>query len=192
MKWVRLFEEFDTDIRNLTSLLRRYSVPIDNWGTGKSKTIQHLQDELDEKECYLSEENNNLIRYIEFVGIKIYFRDEEENLWTLKEDRQEFKDGRVRRRDMPNSVSEKMKAGEDAVLSAVRGIKEELGIDIEESQLIKRRDLDYNGGSISYPGLITKYKGHKFICYLEPHQFDVNGYIEVQKDKSTYFVWKKI
>lgn len=191
MKWIRLYEEFNTELRDLSSLLRKYNVPFDNWGTGKSKTLQHLKDELDEKECFLSEENNNLIRYIEFVGVKVYFRDEE-NLWVLKEDRQEFKDGRVRRREMPNSVSEKMKAGEDAALSAVRGIKEELGIEVEENQLIKRRDLDYNGGSISYPGLITKYKGHKFTCYLKPEQFDINGYVEVQRDKSTYFVWYKI
>jgi len=191
MKWISLFEEFESGLKDLETLLRKYNIPIDNWGTGKSKTIQHLHNEVEEKECFLSEENDNLIRYIEFVAIKIYFRDGED-IWILKEDRQEFKDGRVRRRNMSNSVSEKMKAGEDTNLSALRGIKEELGIDIDKSQLVKRRDLDYDGGSISYPGLITKYKGHKFICYLEQQQFNPSGYIEVQSDKSTYFVWYKI
>jgi hypothetical protein len=192
MKWIKLFEEFNENISELINILKKYNVPVDLWGMGKSKTIQHLQDELIEKECSLVEKENQLIRYIEFVGIKIYFRDQNNNLWALKEDRQEFKDGRVRRRNMPNSVSEKMKFGEDPAISAIRGIKEELGIDVEKDQLIKRRDLDYNGGSLSYPGLITKYKGHKFTCYLNINQFDINGYIEVQRDKSTFFVWKKI
>ena len=93
---------------------------------------------------------------------------------------------------MPSSVSEKMKFGEDPLKSAVRGIKEELGIDITPNQLSKRRDLFYDGGSLSYPGLQTKYKGHQYICELEHHQFDQDGYVEVQKDKKTFFVWHKL
>ncbi len=145
-----------------------------------------------EEECSIVDEGGYLVRYIEFVGIKIYYVDKDEELWILKEDRQEFRDGRIRRRDMPSSVSEKMKFGENPMIAAVRGIKEELGVEIEESQLTKRRDLDFNGGSISYPGLRAKYKGHQFICYLNHNQFNPNGYIELQKDKSTFFTWKKI
>ena len=59
-------------------------------------------------------------------------------------------------------------------------------------QLTKRRDLHYNGGSLSYPGLDTKYKGHQYNCQIEKEQFDPNGYIEIQKDKKTFFNWVKI
>ena len=57
--------------------------------------------------------------------------------------------------------SEKMKFGEDPLIAAIRGIEEELGIIVDANQLIKFRNLNYDGGSLSYPGLITKYKGHQ-------------------------------
>lgn len=192
MKWIKLFEEFENhDIDSLKDYLNNFSIPIDTWGTGKSKTVEHLLDELENEECFLSETDGTLIRSIEFVGVKIYYNQDNERL-VLKEDRQEFNDGRIRRRNMPSSVSEKMKFGEDPLKSAIRGIKEELGVDILSNQLSKRKDLSYDGGSLSYPGLKTKYKGHQFICELQSHQFDPSGYIEVQKDKKTYFVWHKL
>ena len=188
---IKLFEEFDYDINNLKIKLNKFSIPIDNWGTGKSKTIEHLFDELKNEECFLTEIDGTLVRSIEFVGVKIYHNENNER-WILKEDRQEFNDGRIRRRNMPSSVSEKMKFGEDILKSAIRGIKEELGVDISTNQLSKRKDLFYDGGSVSYPGLKTKYKGHQFICELQSHQFDPSGYVEVQRDKKTYFVWHKL
>jgi hypothetical protein len=192
MKWIKLFEEFEShDLNSLKNYLNKFSIPIDNWGTGKSKTIEHLFDELKNEECFLTEIDGTLVRSIEFVGVKIYHNENNER-WVLKEDRQEFNDGRIRRRNMPSSVSEKMKFGEDILKSAIRGIKEELGVDISTSQLSKRKDLFYDGGSVSYPGLKTKYKGHQFICELQSHQFDPSGYVEVQRDKKTYFVWHKL
>lgn len=190
---IKLFEEFEShDIDSLKTYLSKFSIPIEDWGTGKSKTLNHLLDELKNEECELIEIDNTLIRTIEFVGIKIYYTSNDDERWVLKEDRQEFNDGRKRRRNMPSSVSEKMKFGEDPSKSAIRGIKEELGVDIRPDQLSKRKDLFYNGGSVSYPGLTTKYKGHQYICQLEQSQFNPNGYIEVQKDKKTFFVWHKL
>ncbi len=188
---IKLFEEFNVDLENLKELLNGYNIPIELWGTGKSKTINNLLDELDNDECSLEEKDNKLTRYIEFVGIKIYYIKDDER-FILKEDRQEFNDGRVRRRDMPSSVSEKMVFGEDPVIAAIRGIREELGVKIEAHQLTKRSNLNYNGGSLSYPGLDTKYKGHKFICNLIDDQFNPSGYVEIQKDKKTFFIWEKL
>lgn len=192
MKWIKLFEEFDEELVELINLLKKYNIPCDIWGTGKSKTIQHLLDEIKGEECSVIEEHGSLTRYIEFVGIKIFFTDKEGTRWFLKEDRQEFNDGRTRRRNIPNSVSEKMKFGEDPLISAIRGIREELGVKIEAHQLSKRRDLHYDGGSVSYPGLETKYKGHRFLCEFKDDDFNPNGYIEIQRDKKTFFVWEKI
>ena len=195
MKYLKLFEYFNLDEiiteDDLVSKLKEYSIPIEYWGKGYAKTIGHLLDELKNDECVIIDKDGYLVRYIEFVGIRVYYKDGNDT-WVLKEDRQEFKDGRVRRRTMPSSVSEKMKFGEDPMLSAIRGIKEELDIDVTENQLIKRRELDYDGGSQSYPGLKSKYKGHQYTCYLKSHQFNPDGYVEVQKDKSTFFVWEKI
>lgn len=192
MNRLKLFEEFNDSMVELTNLLKKYEIPVELWGTGKSKTIGHLLDELQNKECYLEEKDSLLTRYIEFVGIKVYYTDENDQRWQLKEERQEFTDGRLRRRNIPSSVSEKMKSGEDPLIAAIRGIREELGIEIRGHQLSKYSDLHYDGGSVSYPGLDTKYKGHRFVCNLTKQQFNPNGYIEVQSDKKTFFVWIKL
>jgi len=195
MKYIKIFEDFNPNLINtveeLTNKLKEYSVPVEEWGTGEAKNVENLLDEIRGEECNLEDKGGYLIRSIEFVGVRIYHKDKDNVTWVLKEDKQEFKDGRVRRRNMPSSVSEKMKFGEDSLISAIRGIKEELGINVEGHQLIKMRDLFYNGGSQSYPGLRTRYKGHQFTCFFNDDQFDENGYIEVQKDKSTFFKWVK-
>jgi hypothetical protein len=195
MKYIKIFEDFNPGLINtveeLTNKLKEYSVPVEEWGTGEAKNVEHLLDEIRSEECNVEDKGGFLIRSIEFVGVRIYHKDKDNVTWVLKEDKQEFKDGRVRRRNMPSSVSEKMKFGEDPLISAIRGIKEELGVNVEVHQLIKMRDLFYNGGSQSYPGLRTRYKGHQFTCFLNSAQFDANGYIEVQKDKSTFFKWFK-
>jgi len=196
MKYIKIFEDFNLDeitgLSELTNKLKEYKIPVDYWGTGNAKTIEHLLDELKNDECSILDEGGYLVRYIEFVGIKVLYKDKEGNVFRLREDRQVFKDGRERRRpDMTASVAEKMKFGEDPLRSAIRGIEEELDIKVTTDQLRKLRDLSYDGGSQSYPGLKTKYKGHQFTCFLNDKQYKPNGYIEVQKDKSTYFVWHK-
>jgi hypothetical protein len=194
MRIIKLYEEFNYErlsIDELRNNLIDHGVPVESWGTGNAKTLNHLFKEIQEGECYLSDEGEYLTRYIEFIGVKVYYQ-EQGKMWFLNEDRQEFNDGRVRRRKMPSSVSEKMKSGEDPLVSAIRGIEEELGVKIESSQLSKRRDFTYNGSSVSYPGLSAKYKGHQYSCYLNKEQFNVNGYIEIQKDKKTFFVWEEL
>lgn len=195
MRIIKTYESFEfsniKSVGELQSKLSDYSIPVSLWGTGYAKTIEHLLDEILNEECIIKEVNGYLVRFIEFVGVRVLYKDENGETWLLKEDRQEFKDGRIRRRNMPSSVSEKMKFGEDASISALRGIKEELGIDISLNQLIKQRPFIYDGSSQSYPGLKSKYKGNHFTCYLNKEQFHKEGYVEEQKDKSTYFIWYK-
>ena len=196
MKYLKLFESFDVDninnINQLESKLKEYGIPYETWGKGYAKTTQHLLEELENEECAIFDEQGYLVRYIEFVGIRVFYTDRDGIRYILKEDRQIFNDGRVRKRTMQASVSEKMKFGEDPVISAERGVMEELGVKLKKDQLIKQRDLSYDGGSQSYPGLKTKYKGHVFNCNLKIDQYKPEGYIEKQKDKSTYFVWEKV
>ena len=186
---INLYEEFNYEKASFDELrnnLVEHGIPVERWGTGQSKTLKHLYNEIESGECSLSDEGEYLTRYIEFVAIKVYYR-KEEDLYFLREDRQEFNDGRIRKRNMPSSVSEKMKFGEDPVVTANRGIEEELGFRVESSQLSKRKDIVYNGSSVSYPGLTAKYKGHQYNCYITDEQFSDSGYIEVQKDKKTFF-----
>jgi hypothetical protein len=195
MKFIKKFESFGylqpNSIKELVEKLIEYKIPINEWGKGYAKTIEHLYEELQNDECSIKELDGYLLRTIEYVGVRILYKDSEGSTLLLKEDRQVFKDGRTRRRNMPSSVSEKMKFGEDATISAVRGIEEELGIKISYNQLIKQRPHFYDGGSQSYPGLKSKYKGNHFTCYLTDEQFNPDGYVENQKDKSTFFIWVK-
>jgi hypothetical protein len=196
MRHLKLFEYFKADeittSEELISKLAEYKIPYESWGKGYAKTVDHLLDELKNDECAIIDEQGYLVRYIEFVGIKVFYKTEDGAKYYLKEDRQVFRDGRTRRRTMQASVSEKMKFGEDPELSAIRGIAEELEINVDSDQLVKRRDLHYDGGSQSYPGLKSKYKGHVFNCNIRKDQYNPEGYVERQKDKSTYFVWEKI
>ena len=195
MRFIKLFEDFKSksfqSVEELENYLRKFSIPISSWGTGKAKTLQDLYEELINDECQLIESGESLHRIIEFVGIDVFYKDEKDNLYHLIEDRQEFNDGRIRRRKMLSSVSEKMKFGESPSIAGVRGIEEELNIKVSASQLTDHKDLQFNGSSMSYPGLIAKYKGHQFICYLTKEQFNLDGYVEIQKTKKTFFKWIK-
>ena len=62
MKYIKLFEYFDTNqvttVDDLINLLKKHSVPVDSWGTGNSKTVGHLMNELKNKECSLEDKVN--------------------------------------------------------------------------------------------------------------------------------------
>lgn len=195
MRYLKIHEEFTNDINNmndLTAKLNKYNISTEEWGTKKSKSIKYLLNELNEKECVLVEEDGGLVRYIEFVGIKVYYNDEDGNNWYLNEDEQIFTDGRKRRRTMQSSVSEKMIAGEDPKDGAVRGAMEEIGVKLDINKLTSLRDISFNDNSPSYPGLQTKYKGYQFTTVINKYQFNPDGYVEKQEDKSTFFKWVKI
>jgi len=195
MKYLKLYEDFNLsdipDMSELINKLKEYKLPIEQWGTGESKTIEHLWNELTTKECSIVDEGGYLVRYVEFVGVDVFYKDKKGDIYILQEDRQEFKDGRVRKRDMISSVSEKMKSGEDPLESALRGVEEEIGISLSSSDLTPLRNISKNAGSQSYPGLTSKYNGYKFTCFINDEQFKPDGYVEVQKDKSTFFKWQK-
>ena len=194
MKHLFLFENYphrSGGLMDLEKYLIKFSIPLNEWGKGYAKTIEHLFLEIESEECSLTEENGILIRNIEFVMCEIFYR-KGEKIYKLIEDKQIFKDGRIRRRKKDSSVSEKMKIGENPIQSLIRGIDEELGVSLNESQLSREEDLKEEEFSQSFPGLMTRYKGHNFTCFFNDSQYNPKGYIENQKDKSTYFVWEDI
>lgn len=193
MKHLLLFENYrenSVDLRTLEEYLLRFNIPINEWGKGYAKTTNHLLSEIESGECRILEEGKKLIREIEFVMCEIFYL-EGETLFKLIEEKQVFNDGRTRIRDKESSVSEKMIIGEDPIESLIRGIEEELGISIKENQIEKEKGIEKIEISQSFPGLMTKYNGHNFTCFLERSQYNPGGYIETQKDKKTYFVWKE-
>ena len=84
-----------------------------------------------------------------------------------------------------------MKPNENPREAMLRGVKEELGIDGEinltETEVGEKLII-----SPSYPGLQSQYVTYKFEAILNVKQFNPDGYIEEQSDKTTYFTWEEV
>ncbi len=93
---------------------------------------------------------------------------------------------------MEASVAEKIdKYDKNLIQSVIRGIKEELSISLDIGQITELGELDKEMLSMSYPGIITKIKLYKFLVILDDDQYISEGYMEIQEDKKTYFVWRE-
>jgi hypothetical protein len=179
-------------VETLKSQLESAGINTAEWGTGQAKTLAHLVKEIDGGETILvTNEVGELLRKVTVGGADIYYVSSEGKKYRLKEEKQIFKDGRERRRDLGQAVSEKMKPSEDPKEAMIRGIQEELGISGE----IILEDMgteEKTTTSPSYPGLKSQYINYKFRTTLNSDQFNPDGYIEEQTDKSTYFIWEEI
>ena len=193
--FIRSFESFKSiELENkyldFLDLLKKYNVPIEKYGTEKFKTIGHLYNEIKEGETILKVENGELVRHVSFVGARVIFKTE--SGWLhLYEEKQVFKDGRVRRREhMPYSAAEKFKTGEDPKKVIIRGVKEELGIVLGPNQFTFYNEVRVEENN-DYPGIKSFHKGHEFLIVLKENQYEPEGYIERQVDKDVYFKWKE-
>src|SRR5688572_28804027 len=122
-----------------TQLLSKYNIPFGSWGSGNSKTLDHLLKEINIGEAKLIETENGLLRTVNVIVMDVYFNDGESKL-KLFEDRQVYKNGRIAKRQPPNSLLEKIKPDEEPFIGARRTLAEELGItsDLEIKDLGSR------------------------------------------------------
>ena len=161
-------------------------------GVLEAKTLAHLQKEIESGETVLITGNEGeLLRKVVVGGADVFYVSPEGKKYRLKEDRQVFKDGRERRRDLGQAVSEKMKPDENPNDATIRGIQEELGIG-GEIILTETGTDEQLLSSPSYPGLQSQYIRHRFEAVLSHEQFREDGYVEEQSGKSTYFVWEEV
>jgi 8-oxo-dGTP pyrophosphatase MutT (NUDIX family) len=183
-------QNIDQEIASLRNRLEQAGISTTEWGKGEAKTLAHLVKELCEGDCSLVEENGTLIRTVIVGGADVLY-ETPDGTFRLKEEKQVFNDGRERRRDLGSAVSEKMKPDEAPGEAMVRGLREELGIRGDVA-LCYEGESGRTLESPSYPGLTSRYVNHKFTAILRADQFRPEGYIEVQDDKSTYFVWQRV
>lgn len=140
------------DFENASELeewLRSRQVDVDAWGTGGSKTVATLWEELQRGESQLQEVP--LRRLVRVVRVIIRRGDR-----VLVEVAQELDDGRRRyRRQAP---SEKLRPAEEPEGAAVRCLAEELGV-TRDVHLVpdSTRRWERERESVSYPGLRTCY-----------------------------------
>ncbi len=171
----------------LEQFLLKNKLPIEDWGSGNAKTVDHLFKEIIKGETKIEFIDNELVRHVRALSITVLYKD-----LILKEDYQKFKDGRVRKRKMDASVAEKLDKNDRNLISAViRGIKEELDVDISESQISNNGKNRKIMDSMSYPGLNSIIDLFKYTVILNDSQYNPDGYVENQEDKSTYFKWIK-
>jgi hypothetical protein len=172
--------------------LKAHQIPIETWGTGKAKTVDHLVKEVVEGEAVLTTtETGELVRQISVIGMDVFHKGADGKTYKLVEDKQVFKDGRERRRELPTSMGEKVQPGEDLDEAAVRAVREELGVegDLPVEHVNTTRKVRESN---SYPGLNGEYVIHDYRSWLTSEQFKQEGYIERQADKDVYFVWREI
>jgi hypothetical protein len=176
----------------LKNILKRGGIDFSQWGKGETKTLNHLQREIENGECTLIiGKQGEVLREVVIARANIFYISKEGKKYRLKEEKQVFKDGRERRRNLKYSLNEKVKFGENIKEAMIRGIKEELGIEGDLS--LKETGIEEETeDSPSYPGLKSHYIYHNFEVSLNDQQFNPNGYIEDQEDKTTYFIWEEI
>lgn len=174
----------------LRQFLTENKIPLHLWGTGKAKTFEHLIKELAEGEATIELLHNGTVqRRADGAGIIVYYHDGVSR-WRLKEDRQVFKDGRTRTRTMTSSIGEKLRPNENPRIAARRALHEELGID-EEIELIDLGPVVKGPvASESYPGTWSISTSYIFETTLPRHLYKTE-YVEVQADKTNYYVWVK-
>ena len=140
--------------------------------------------------CF-DEERGIWVRELKAIEVRVFHRSLDGNTYILKEDRQVFKDGRVRRRGF-SWVAEKMEKDENSFMAAERAIKEELGLLSPFASWPEHIDNEvFEQKSRSYPGLMTEYSIDRFKVYLTPEQFVPEGYVEEQENLTTFFVWEE-
>ncbi len=184
----------ESERETILARLKSHGIDTSTWGTGSAKTVDHLLKEVSDGEVELVERNGQLYRELTLVNVDVVYTDEDNQQLHLVEDKQVFNDGRVRNRKgiVGASLSEKIKSEENRPEAAIRALKEELGIEIGDNEMSSYDTIDDTFESPSYPGLQTHYQGEKFRIVLHSDQFKSGGYVEVQKDKNTYFVWEKV
>jgi hypothetical protein len=173
------------NLEHLNQTLNDYDINPNNWGNGDTRTLKELYKEIVDGETELTEVDGELIRTVTVVGIVVTCND-----FKLKEDRQEFTDGRIRHRDLSVSCAEKLIKGETPKQAAVRCIKEELGIEIHERELTPHVSHSNKDLSSSYPGLKCIYHRNPFDYEMKMEYFKPEGYQEFQENKTTYFIWQ--
>lgn len=145
------------DVRSPEELalwLEQRGVPTNGWSRGQAKSVTDLFQELEAGECELR--TSPLKRVLRGVAELLIAQGDA----VLIEARQEFGDGRYRKRG--TLPAEKMRAGEDPLTAARRCVVEELGRPagaISSLERVSTRQVAKE--SQSYPGLLTEYTFHQ-------------------------------
>lgn len=176
----------------LLEMLIDADIPVEAFGIGGAKTVQHLLTEVQDGESLMSiDSEGKLFREVSVLWLDVLCM-REDGVYALREDRQEFRDGRVKRRNLSSSLGEKLKPGELPQDAVTRALAEEIGFNGEVTELYSLGHEETTRTPDNYPGLETDYHFHKYLTVIPAQAFCPDGYIEHQSDKTNYYVWERI
>lgn len=186
------YNEEDFTVVALEDLLVSAGIDITAWGKGEARTVAHLHKEICEGETILRiTPEGKIVRSVRVAWVDVLFFDGLGNVYQLVEDRQEYRDGRTRRRQLDSSLGEKFKRGEAPDEAAMRALREELGVQSYKSlHSIGSKQTTYTPSG--HPGLVTDYDMYHYVAVLDEANFNPDGYVEVQPDKTNYYTWELI
>ncbi|PKO07129.1 MAG: hypothetical protein CVU41_03405 [Chloroflexi bacterium HGW-Chloroflexi-3] len=137
-------------VESLRQWLLTQSFDLDSWNRGQAKSVDHLFEEINNRESSI--QLKPPLRVVNVVQVLISHEGK-----FLLELEQELDDKRTRKRSIP--PSEKMKPGENCLDAAKRCLLEELQIPDNDVEILSEccKAIYQYRNSRSYPGLRTKY-----------------------------------
>lgn len=135
--------------------------------------------------------SEGITRAVRIVWLDVLYFDKQGDVYQLIEERQEYRDGRTRVRNLGTSLGEKMKPNEDPDDAAIRALAEELDVQAFTSlHTIGHEQTTHTPDS--YPGLKSNYDTYRYVAVLDDEGYNPEGYVEVQPDKTNYYSWMKV
>jgi hypothetical protein len=170
----------------LRIVLAYSGVPIQEWGNGKSKTIEDLADEINEGESYLTLGADGLTRVLEVVKMHI--------LEDGNPGRGKIHEIKIDSPDKDHTVGGKKRKNETIMDALARELREELGTwVITYSAKYLNTEYKDKQPSKSYPGLHTVYAFHHCEVLLK-HGCEalLHAEFSVEEENGTvhHFKWK--
>ena len=176
-------------LEELKQLMIEANVPVNEYGRGEAKDIDDLQKEISDGECTIAvAHDGTLTRQVKPVWVNVLCRLGDGRIMVLREEKQVFKDGRVRKRNLPSSLGEKLKAGESTDDAALRALKEEIGV-IEVTTMEKVHEESRTFTPPTFPGIKSTYSSTFYDVVIPESAYDAEGYVEYQLKKDNYYVW---
>lgn len=180
------------DSESLRQLLEGHGFDTAQWGVGATKTVDALWTEVEEGETEIVLLDGELVRRTSVAAINVTARSTDGVQYHLREEKQVFMNGSERRRNLITSLAEKIKPGEDTLAATLRALHEELGIVISPANVTYSGEQVLEKNSQTFGGIRTQLLLKIAQVEIATQDFNPDGYVERQPDKSVYFTWEAI
>lgn len=135
------------------------------------------------------EEDGKLVRVSANIAVDVFNPRRTEVLFEAWREKR----GKRTTRELGASFAEKMKGNADPEVEVGRGFQEELPLLADHvTELLPIGVQEEEGAAYSYPGLGARYTRYCFEAVIDEQAYNPEGYITVETDKTTCFMWKQV